>query len=81
MAKPHGQTRALKHFAGGLFEQRFPAEFAEVKRRENHRKGEKLIEVLGLRRNAADRIDTTWGDKTALGLYHTVKRIIEEDPS
>ena len=45
---------------------------------EQKRRGELLIEVLALRKKSNGRVDTTWGDKTALGLYHTLKRIIDE---
>jgi hypothetical protein len=53
---------------------------------EEKRRGDLLIEVLGLRQqrglhrapgNNPPRVMTAWGDKTALGLYRTVKRIIE----
>jgi hypothetical protein len=37
-----------------------------------------LAEVLGLKQKPNGRYDTTWGDKTPLGLYLTVQRIIEE---
>lgn len=57
---------------------RFQREFDEIERRQQQLAGEKLIEVLQLRRKANDRVNTTWGDKTAMGLYLTVKRIIEE---
>jgi hypothetical protein len=40
--------------------------------------GETLIEVLGLRVKSNGRVNTTWGDKTPLGLYLTVQRIIDE---
>lgn len=44
------------------------------------RRGELLAEVLHLRliRSGSDagRYQTTWGTKTALGLYRTVERII-----
>jgi len=58
--------------------ERFASEFAAVERERQQKTGEKLIEVLMLRRKANDRVDTTWGDKTAMGLFLTVKRIIEE---
>lgn len=41
--------------------------------------GAKLIETLGLHTKTNGRVNTTWGDKTPLGLYLTVKRIIEEN--
>lgn len=42
------------------------------------KRAELLAEVLGLKKSLDGRYDTTWGDKTALGLYLTVVRIIEE---
>ena len=45
---------------------------------EHARRGELLINILGLKRNREGRIDTTWGDKTALGLFLTIKRIVED---
>jgi hypothetical protein len=41
--------------------------------------GEKIIEVLSLHKKQNGRVDTAWGDKTPLGLYLTVKRIIDGD--
>jgi hypothetical protein len=43
-------------------------------------RGLRLIEILGLKRSKeeAGRYLTTWGTKTALGIYLTVKRILEE---
>lgn len=52
--------------------------------------GEKLAEILMLKEDKGDfkngktgynpkRYKTTWGNKTALGLYETIKRIIEID--
>lgn len=40
--------------------------------------GDKLATVLGLKRNEVNRYDTTWGDKTNLGLALTVQRILIE---
>lgn len=45
---------------------------------DQHKLGEKLIEVLGLRMKSNGRVNTTWGDKTPLGLYLTVQRVIDE---
>jgi len=46
---------------------------------EQTRRGILLADVLGLRAKRDNgRYGTTWGDKTAFGLYHTVKRIIDE---
>ena len=43
------------------------------------RKGEEIAELLNLKHSAdfTDRYDTSGGDKTALGLYLTVKRLME----
>lgn len=43
--------------------------------------GQKLIEVLQLKEDKGytpKRYFTSWGNKTALGIYETVKRIMEE---
>jgi len=40
--------------------------------------GNKLIEVLQLKLKQNGRVDTSWGDKTPVGLYQIVKRIIQE---
>ena len=46
---------------------------------EETRRGIILADVMRLRTKRDNgRYDTTWGDKTAFGLYHTVKRIIDE---
>ena len=42
--------------------------------------GEKLSEILLLKEDKGynpKRYKTTWGNKTALGLYETIKRILE----
>lgn len=31
----------------------------------------------GIKVKRNGRVDTTWGDKTTLGLYRTIKRIVE----
>ena len=41
--------------------------------------GKRLIEILGLKVKANGRVDTTWGDKTPLGLALTVERILQGD--
>lgn len=43
-------------------------------------RGSMLIEMLDLKPDPENpgRVFTTWGTKTPLGLYRTVKRIIEE---
>jgi len=40
--------------------------------------GELLANLLHLKKNDKGRYDTAWGDKTALGLYLTIKRVIDE---
>lgn len=50
---------------------------------EEARRGEALAEVLNLKKirggHDAGRYPTTWGTKTALGLYRTTRRIITND--
>ena len=41
-------------------------------------RGEMIVRVLGLRLKANGRVDTCWGDKTPLGIFRTVQRIINE---
>ena len=58
----------------------------EILDQEKIKRGRLIATVLNLKTNPAYygdddnnvRYDTTWGTKTALGLYETVKRIIEE---
>ena len=46
---------------------------------EETRRGQMLADVLDLPHSTEPgRYRTEWGSKTALGLYRTVKRIIEE---
>lgn len=46
---------------------------------EETRRGELIVEILGLRiQKKSGRVDTKWGDKTPLGIFRTVKRIVEE---
>lgn len=47
---------------------------------EQTRRGELLAVTLGVRKSQAEpgRYCTDWGTKTPLGLYRTVKRIVEE---
>jgi hypothetical protein len=49
-------------------------------------RGEKIAEVLGLKKhfayaedNERTRYNTTGGNKTALGLYETMNRILNDD--
>lgn len=39
--------------------------------------GQRIATLLGLKFNKEDRIKTVWGSKSPLGLYETVKRIME----
>lgn len=41
--------------------------------------GQEIADMLMLRKTNNGRYETTWGDKTPLGLYLTLKRIIEEE--
>ena len=46
---------------------------------EDTRRGELLAELLLLKKKRDNgRYNTSWGDKTALGLFLSVKRIIEQ---
>lgn len=45
--------------------------------KEMARRGKQLAEILGLKKNRAGRYDTTWGDKTEIGLYRTARRVLE----
>ena len=44
---------------------------------EDHQLGINIIDLLGLKMNRANRVDTSWGDKTPAGLTRTLRRIIE----
>jgi len=46
---------------------------------EERRRGELLIELLGLKftKQYPDRVETSGGTKTTLGLYRTIKRLVE----
>lgn len=39
--------------------------------------GQDLVELLYLKVKENGRVDTRWGDKTALGLFLTVKRVLD----
>jgi hypothetical protein len=43
---------------------------------ERERRGRMLAAVLQLRMKPNGRYDTTWGDKTPVGLFVTVERIL-----
>ena len=49
-----------------------------IDEKEMQRRGEMLISILGLKKakGYADRVNTEWGTKTALGVYRMVERII-----
>jgi hypothetical protein len=40
--------------------------------------GKEIADMLMLKRDKNGRYETTWGNKTPLGLYLTLKRLIEE---
>jgi len=44
-----------------------------------HKGGKALANLLHLKKNKNGRYDTSWGDKTELGLYLTIKRVVEEN--
>jgi hypothetical protein len=47
---------------------------------EETRRGELIVQILMLEpsRRESGRYETEWGTKTPLGLYRTIKRIIEK---
>lgn len=54
----------------------------EILEQEKIIKGQQIAKILMLRENKGytpKRYKTTWGNKTALGIYGTVKRLIEEN--
>lgn len=60
-----------------------PIDPFEEKEEEERRRGQMIVDILGLRKvkdgsGPTPNYRTAWGTKTALGLYRTVKRIIEE---
>jgi len=51
----------------------------ELSDEEKAKRGVLLAQTLQLKRKRSNgRFDTAWGDKTELGLFLTVQRIIEE---
>lgn len=40
--------------------------------------GKELVNMLNLKKNKQDRYNTSWGDKTLIGLGHTIHRIVFE---
>jgi hypothetical protein len=57
-----------------------PEKPAQIDEAEEARRGALIREVLQLRRSIEypDRVNTAWGNKTDLGLFRTLKRIIED---
>lgn len=51
---------------------------AKIDDTEALRRGLKIAEILSLRKNSEGRYQTTWGTKTALGLFRTMERLILE---
>ena len=41
--------------------------------------GENIAELLNLKLKSNGRYNTVWGDKTAVGLYHCIQRILDND--
>jgi hypothetical protein len=41
--------------------------------------GENIIDLLYLKVKENGRVDTSWGDKTPLGLFLTLERLMKED--
>jgi hypothetical protein len=53
----------------------------EISEHEKILRGEKIADILMLREDkgySPKRYKTTWGNKTALGLYGTIQRLITE---
>lgn len=50
----------------------------EIDETEETRRGQLLVDVLHLHRAERGRYHTQWGTKTPLGIYRTVKRIVED---
>ena len=74
---------ALKHHVTGAIERGEKHAIVEqtqtISEQEETRRGTLLAEVLSLKLHGPERrYDTTWGNKTALGLYRTVARIVLE---
>lgn len=42
------------------------------------KRGEEIIKLLHLRLDGESRVKTTWGTKTALGLFRTLERLMYE---
>ena len=41
--------------------------------------GKNIAELLNLKLKSNGRYNTEWGDKTAIGLYYCIQRIIDND--
>lgn len=51
----------------------------QIDEAEETRRGELIREVLQIRRaRGTDRVNTTWGTKTDLGLFRVVQRIVKD---
>lgn len=50
-----------------------------ISQEQEQKLADQLVEVLGpcLKKNKKGRYETTGGDKTALGLYRTIQRIVD----
>lgn len=48
--------------------------------KEQEKRGKEIIKLLGLKMKKNGRVDTTWGDKTPLGLYRTLERFYLNKP-
>ncbi len=76
------QLRSLiaQHGLDGVIDA-LPMAIRRIDEAEETKRGEALIDILYLRpiRSGPDygRVPTTWGTKTPIGLFRTVKRIIE----
>ena len=40
--------------------------------------GKEVVNMLNLKKNKQDRYNTSWGDKTLIGLGHTIYSIVFE---
>lgn len=51
----------------------------ELTEAEETRRGQMLVDILGLHRATGEpgRYQTQWGTKTPLGLFRTIRRIVE----
>ena len=76
-----GHAKMRRELAVATIAQAFSALASdEIDETEEMRRGLMLCEVLNIRRDSTERerYATLWGTKTALGIFRTVKRIIDE---